>query len=412
MFRCCFEANAPLAEKGAPASSKVCAVAKHFTCLMIEPSGRWVRSLVLKYEAMKLYVPDYHIVLDDGTLNVSRVTGLKEEGILYDSDSRAPLFAAELAAKRRGERAARVSPQLFSGDPLAVGGARRNARGRGRGRPQRGARGKGLARTPPARSRDRNAAGHGNGDGEVAAEEAEPEDSRGDGGNHSARDALDEVASQESEGCGLSDELEGLLEEDAEELVANFAGPALAGTVAPFAEDVAREGDGEHLAPGLEAAIAEDAEEIGLAENPAVEEGTAAEVGHAASSSSDIVSPPPAPLDLADAEQPSLRERHGIVGPSPLGYLSMGGRCFLRIQRGNPKSSLSVRCYKHPQCSFLLPLRVAPSDEELIQWSFEVAASEPGAPAAEARALAAEHLRLASKWRPPPRQKAKAKAAE
>lgn len=159
---------------------------------------------MLKYAAMKLYVPEYRAVLDDGTLTVSRVTSLKEQGILFDSDSPTPLFAAELATKRWVEIAARVSPQLFSEDPLAAGAAGRHARGRGRGRQQRAAKGKGLAWTPPAGSRDRGGVDQAHGYGGVTSEDAGPEGSRGNSGKESARDPFAEVASQESEGCGLA----------------------------------------------------------------------------------------------------------------------------------------------------------------------------------------------------------------
>lgn len=124
-------------------------------------------------------------------------------------------------------------------------------------------------------------------------------------------------------------------------LIANVAGRALASAVAPVAAYVGNECGAENLAPCLEAAAVEDAEEIGLAENPAVDEETPAEVGHAASSSTDVgpPPPPPAPSHRSDAEEPLLMERHGIVGPSPLGYLNMSGRCFLRIQRGTQRAS-------------------------------------------------------------------------
>lgn len=82
---------------------------------------------------------------------------------------------------------------------------------------------------------------------------------------------------------------------------------------------------------------------------------------------------------------------------------------MLRVLRGNPKGSLSVRCYRHTGCSFLLSERLAPDDDDLISWAYDVPGNEPGMSTEERKALAQRHKGLADKWRP--KKKAKAAAA-
>lgn len=111
----------------------------------------------------------------------------------------------------------------------------------------------------------------------------------------------------------------------------------------------------------------------------------------------DADDPPAGPLGQEDM---SAAEAFKVTGPSPMGYVCQDGKTVMRIQRGNPKGSLSVRCYQHSKCSFLLSLKDAPSDDDLIRWCFAVSAKESAASTAEAAKLAQDHLKLVEKWRP------------
>lgn len=102
----------------------------------------------------------------------------------------------------------------------------------------------------------------------------------------------------------------------------------------------------------------------------------------------------------------TARARFNIDGPSASGYCYSDGVRCCRIVRGMPKNSLSMRCFRHPACSFLLPLRLAPTDDELLEWLFEVEvpdrALSAAAHALEAQRLAALHIARANRWREPP----------
>ena len=119
---------------------------------------------------------------------------------------------------------------------------------------------------------------------------------------------------------------------------------------------------------------------------------------------------PPEEAGLAPPAQAAEALPEGIVGPSAMGYVLHDGKSVMRILRGNPKNSMSVKCYRHPSCSFLLPLRLAPSDEDLVRWLFAVP-EDKSASAEVRKQLAGQHVALANKWKQPAARKAKAGAA-
>lgn len=115
----------------------------------------------------------------------------------------------------------------------------------------------------------------------------------------------------------------------------------------------------------------------------------------ASSSSSSAAPPPPPPPTQVDR-----RTVDDLVGPYP------SGRVYLRdertigsIIRGKPKNSLAVACKFHPKCSFLLPLRCAPTDEALKEWFSEVPEVEKTDTPAEKARKAKQHMALAQRWR-------------
>ena len=121
--------------------------------------------------------------------------------------------------------------------------------------------------------------------------------------------------------------------------------------------------------------------------------GSASEPGGHASS---IDEPPPAPFHAVAEEPPEAR----MSDPGALGYCYMDGRSVLRIQRGKPKGSVTINCYRHTGCALLLSTSQCPDDVTLKRWCLEVAPSLPDATPEERKVAAREHMGLAYwRWR-------------
>ena len=101
--------------------------------------------------------------------------------------------------------------------------------------------------------------------------------------------------------------------------------------------------------------------------------------------------PPPPPISAA--------ERYGLEGPSDKGYWRKDGRNILRIVRGQPKRSISVACYRHTSCTWVLPLRQAPSDDAIIDWLFSVEVPDYMAPRGAWDSSKDQHVELAKQFR-------------
>lgn len=388
---------------------QVCNVSDAFGCIAIVHSGTWAAEMANTYATLTLFSLQYEVAWVDGSLCWSRITGLRREGTLYEPGMRKPMFQDKLSERRRQQRGQSATSSLRSGDPLA----QRSVSGRGNGRKapsakstHRGAR----ATQPPAQPR---AAASDNTDGAIVDVDAptaaphrldgnpEGEDFDMVGGAHDEVDVFD-----------VGVELAGLIEEDLVELGTCYGEDAVAsGQVAeslPEAEARAP----TVVPPGLEDALADEVAQSGLEETPLETERPApqplASGSGGAGSSGDALPPPPEPHH----EPVTVKERLGVTGPSEMGYVYHNGkgRPMLRILRGNPRGSVSVRCYQHTGCSFLLTLASAPCDDDLIEWGFEVPPALEDAPASESKALGEKHKRLADKWRPK-KAKAAAKAA-
>lgn len=196
----------------------------------------------------------------------------------------------------------------------------------------------------------------------------------------------------------LDVEMEGLLEQDLQELAATYGDGAIAPEAAGHGDAGANLLEPEGATIAMDAEFAQAAEladlggevDIGLSADA-----HAAGTGNSAASSSDV-----APVAAELAAPQTLKQRLGVADPSPMGYVYHDGRSILRIQRGKPKVSLSVKCYRHPGCSFLLGLAHDPGDGELVEWALKLPAVPAGATTAQGRALAAEHMGLVDIWRP------------
>lgn len=370
-----------------------------FQALDMQSSGAWAEDLAGKYLSLALYQLDYIVILKAGTLLWSRVTAMHRHGILFEPGCRVPLFERELAARRQTQRLSQPSSSLLAGNPLlqrgppqSRGGRGRSSTGRNRGAGRRGRGRPGgnlqedqdLAREASARSDLGTPLGE---EAAMIALGGAGEGVEGDADRGDEMDVFDFEA-----------ELQGLLEVDLCELIETFADPGLAGA-SESSTDIIEQDAPVGLMESLSRAAEEEAAETGLATEGLGDQlptgSVAAPDGTAASSSAGPSMPEPVAEPQAAAPDTSAP-----TGPTEMGYVYQEGRAVMRIQRGKPKNSLSVKCYKHPQCTFLLSLRVAPSDAELLQWCVAVLAPAPGASNEEAKALGRQHVRLADEWRP------------
>ena len=91
-----------------------------------------------------------------------------------------------------------------------------------------------------------------------------------------------------------------------------------------------------------------------------------------------------------------------LVGPYP------SGRVYLRDERqvgsfirGKPRNALAVKCMFHAKCTWVLPLHMAPTDDDLKAWLVAVPQSEASDSLLEKTRKRDEHLALALKFRTP-----------
>jgi hypothetical protein len=102
---------------------------------------------------------------------------------------------------------------------------------------------------------------------------------------------------------------------------------------------------------------------------------------------------------IPEVPSPPSGETAGLTGPTALGYVSLNGLSVMRVQRGKPTNSFSVRCYREfPKCTFIVPLWCGPNNDELFESCLAVPAGVAGESAGN-KELAAKHIALATKWK-------------
>ena len=85
--------------------------------------------------------------------------------------------------------------------------------------------------------------------------------------------------------------------------------------------------------------------------------------------------------------------------PSDLGYVSLGGKTVMRIQRNVLPHSVRVTCYRHTACSLTISAERCPSDSVLKRWLFEVPANPPAVTPELKKELSTTHKDLGrSRW--------------
>lgn len=380
---------------------------ERYRCIAEETSAHVVYELVRTFRQVVLHKAEYTLPMIDGSLRFSRIIGMQRVGVLWQVGLTKPLLADVIAKQRKAQRQAHAA--LRRGDPLSAtssgaGRRARSSRGRGRGR---GGGGRGQARPPteprdvdprpfadgpvePAEAADGPAAAEEEGDFEPACgADAAPAGCRLD-------EEYDVVADGDEHGQLMTsdeDEFEVSLAEimaadDGEDIEAAPAVGAHGGIQATDGARIAEVAAEEAVMVGLDGGIADEA--------PATEAGEAMKAADAQAehASGSVAQPPPTP------PEPQLpRLPPGIVGPCPRGYILLDGALFLRVQRGNPRGQLSVKCYWHNSCSWLLPLRLAPSDEDIIRWGLELPSTRYHKDAAVSRQMGQRHCRSAERFR-------------
>lgn len=359
---------------------------------------------------------DPKVTFPDETLNWSRVERCELVGVLYEEGLKTPLLAEELAAARR-----RVAPGgggLLAGDPVSGQGAGQPRRRQAGGRAPRG-RGRGRGRSAPShaheggssRGSNANAADDAHGAPEGPAQEPFPPPPVSDGGSEMDIDGNDgvlEALVQElcgdghTESEGSDNELVGLASEDIQELAVAFDPLVLGADVGAGSSSRPPELDAEansHLLQELAGVVGGEIAATSL-EDIDLEDGRDVEKPAGSGGTN--------PSSEAHGEGACTHsggaDLVGCVGPSVSGYVSLDGRAIGRIIRGKPASSLSVRCYQHPKCSFLLPIRFDPGDPELLRWLIAVPPAQPDASPVERKALADQHVDMSKRWRQKPQK--------
>lgn len=362
-----------------------------------------MRRLCLEFDALVLYSLEYDVLFLNGSLRWSKVVVVKSEGTLWQVGQSDALFAQELAERRAHERQAKKLDKLRRADLVASkgsGGTRGRGASSGRGGARRtvSSRGMGVARG--------RAPLHSTGGSEqsyqymqplpLSGQAEESTETQGAAGAEPDRlvdlsgpSSLTDDANLDFDGFDMEAQLEAMLEpSDLEELGATFGasadlqGPRSAETPSGRPFDDA----GDEVSAELQAAMESANDLANSLMEEAVGGGTSASSSGAARDGTgpqdvEVMAPPPA--------EPSLRDRFGLVGPSSTGYVTSEGRLCVRIQRGKPKGSVSIRCYRHRNCSLLLTERLALGDDDLLEWAFSVEATGPELSLEESQALTA-----------------------
>ena len=365
--------------------SRRCLVTPAYVAFHTQTSDEFIDECLRCMSEIHLLHLEYDALLEaDGSIRWSLLRSEKVVGCLWRAGMKTPFRAQRQAAAARpgrADRCARLMRSMLSGEPLDAMAARPHATRRP---------------APTGAPRDANA---------IAATGGRLESGFlprvADAGHAEVGAASDaDVASKRRPArqddmmdCREMDEF--LPETSCDEEAAGdgeVLGPkGFDAEASPPGGEIIGEGVDEEVATLVSAGVAEVAEKVGLADDDA-------EVGHvgtgASSSSSGVVGdlgePPPLPPPTAAPPTPPMPiDRLSPV--SPLGYVYLDNRSIMRIQRGKPKKSITVNCYRHPSCGFLCAEWRIETNRPLFEWLFEV---PEGVTREEKKALAAEHTRI------------------
>ena len=372
-------------------SDRACLVSGDYKAMFMQTSDELIENLVTTFGAMTLRRLTEEPADIDGSLRWSRVTGVEDLGCLWRVGLRQPLDTRSARSEGHDERprGQRLFGTLMDDDPFSDAAEKKimHMREKRKGAPggQRQARRK-RAVAEPAVSVGAEALGDLDRDLQQDRHE-EPE-----GGEPAAieegtapleMDLYDDEVDHLSD--YLAEELEAIYTSDLEESPAALERRDREDHAVP----ADAEPDGEAVAAilsGVQAA----SDDLGLEAMPATP------IGSSSSSSAPVVQ-----AAVADPPPPLPNPGHPwelLSDMSSSGYMSFQGRVVMRIQRGKPKHSVTVNCYRHTACKILLSESRCPSDLELKKWLFEVDPAQPGA-AADSKSLGKEHSGIGyQKW--------------
>lgn len=390
------------AEEGLPFDvrivSRPCRAAPNFQSIGYETADEFILSLVQRLANMVLYKAEYDIVLlEDGTLRWSRVRAVERVGVLWEPGMRRPLLHG-----RQGQQGLvdpeRALKRLRIGNPLEASRAPRGRASGGRGA-QRG--GRGGRRGGRVRQEQHGAAHDPIDDTRPPVDD--PSDGAGDAGE--VLDPGNDVRSRAPMGeMDMADD-EGGISDDSimRELCANFCdsdedGGVHLGRTGVIGDDLPDDVPIPEVHPAMVLEVVDGlasvAVDVGLDEEGA---------GSASSSGAPVASGSADPLPAA-ADLP-VAPWEGVSDPSQItGYMQLDGRTIGRVQYGKPKNSVTINCYRHPNCRLLIAESRCPPLPVLKQWLLEVEAAPEGATQAMRSELAKQHAAIGrQKWFAPRR---------
>ena len=348
-------------------------VSSRYQCYDSWVSGKWTQKLLGQFSTMVLWRCEYNAIqrLGDRSWDVSEVTSVEKIGLLWEPGMKYchRLCAAELraiAAAKKGP-----SNTLRTSDPTATATpSHRRAAGKGsRGRNGAGGR-RGSGR------------GRGRAEGDVGTRQVDapvPQLAIGDRADDDVFDVYDRDSNSEGE---LGD---GVDEVDREAIHGEIARQYES---TPGVEDVGDDVDVRVETHGIHGDLYEslmaEMDATGLygdgsamdAASSASGSGGALHAASSASGSGDALHVAPASDVLVPPV--SVWEQHGLTPPDAEGLvLDNDRRWACRIIRGKPKGNLSVRCYRHRDCSFLERLKANVTDAHIVEWFCAVDANAP-----------------------------------
>lgn len=359
-------------------------VSDRFDCLDHQTSDELVLDLVNTFYEMRVFVVDYTVLDEGGSLLWSENTSVADKGVLWQAGMRAPLGAANAAPKRRASAQALVG-RMLSGDPFAT------TAGPSLETKLPGSIKGGTSMAIVGRKRRHDALADDSGaeamvdidglDAWVAPGEGVAESAAALGDNQSQNEFEMDLADNEVTADGA----------DEDELDITYSG-----NLAPLGEDDP-EGPSNFPEEGGDASelleMASGAKVQSAMEQAGLQDDVGGDPGHEASDAAD---PPPGgapapPEPWADFSPPSAS-----------GYVYHGGRSVMRIQRGKPAGRVTVTRYKHPACSVLINADRAPPDVDLYRWLLEVPPANSDMSPAERKALTTQHKASArAQWTAP-----------
>ncbi len=377
-------------------STRACLVTSEFEAFVSLTLDEWIEIMVSEMSSVMLSRASYVPIFPDGSLMWSRIDAVEHAGVIWAPGTKTALsFATGKPGGNGLQRQRLLMKKLQTGDPFATppaGGKLDRGRGGGGLRPRASRLGHGQVadRQRVLEIADAlDADGRGSHDGGHAHRVVAAGEDGGDACDDDIRcEAVDMDVADEASSVQSVEEVEAFFEEGVPGGASDWKpGPDI--EEEDFAEDPGPSTATVDVVVDLAAQVIRD-----LAD-PVVPGGNA-ENGNASPASGSGLQE--SPLEVAGAPPVGVPvEPWRLLGEvTKMGYVyDDEPRSVLRIQRGKPRFSVTVTCYKHRGCHLLLTEARAPSDDVLKQWLFEVPATPKEATVAENKTLSERHRAIA-----------------